>query len=46
VKCSRCGFTIYNDLQSCVKWCKYAKEGEETYRRLTAEDSEQVREIT
>ncbi|MDT8358202.1 MAG: hypothetical protein RQ758_06835 [Methanomicrobiaceae archaeon] len=40
VKCGRCGFTIYNDLQSCVKWCKYAKEcvGEEAFRRFTSED--------
>ncbi|HON80942.1 MAG TPA: hypothetical protein PLN56_01590 [Methanoregulaceae archaeon] len=38
VKCSRCGFTVYNDLLSCVQWCKYAREcvGEETYRKLTA----------
>lgn len=39
VKCSNCGFTIYNDLQSCIKWCKYAKEcvGEELYTKLTKE---------
>jgi NADH pyrophosphatase NudC (nudix superfamily) len=38
VTCDHCGFEIYNDLTSCVQWCKYAKEcvGEETYRRLTA----------
>lgn len=37
VKCSRCGFTVYNDILSCVQWCKYAREcvGEETYRKLT-----------
>ena len=36
VKCGNCGFTIYSDLQSCVQWCRYAKEcvGEETYRKL------------
>ncbi|HDP36364.1 MAG TPA: hypothetical protein ENN27_00625 [Candidatus Atribacteria bacterium] len=36
VKCSNCGFTVYNDLQSCVQWCKYAKEcvGEELYKKL------------
>lgn len=37
VSCGRCGFVIYNDIQSCVQWCKYAREcvGEETYRKLT-----------
>ena len=36
VACDRCGFVIYNDLLSCVQWCRYAKEcvGEETYRKL------------
>lgn len=36
VTCSNCGFVIYNDIMSCVQWCKYAKEcvGEETYRKL------------
>jgi ribosomal protein S27AE len=35
--CGRCGFVIYNDIQSCIQWCKYAREcvGEETYRKLT-----------
>ena len=37
-KCENCGFTIYNDLLSCVQWCKYARQcvGEETYERLMA----------
>jgi len=41
VSCSTCGFVIYNDIQSCVQWCTYAREcvGEETYRKLTAEKS-------
>jgi len=36
VNCPNCDFTIYNDIQSCVQWCKYAKEcvGEELYNRL------------
>lgn len=36
VRCSKCGFTIYEDLESCIKWCKYAEKcvGEEVYRRL------------
>ena len=35
-RCGKCGFTIYNDLGSCVQWCKYAEEcvGEELYRKL------------
>ncbi|MDD3137320.1 MAG: hypothetical protein PHF64_12555 [Methanoregula sp.] len=38
VKCSRCGFLVYNDIATCVQWCRYAKEcvGEEMYRKLTA----------
>ncbi|MDD1678806.1 MAG: hypothetical protein LUO93_06430 [Methanomicrobiales archaeon] len=34
--CGRCGFVIYNDLQTCIQWCRYAREclGEETYRRM------------
>ncbi|TET88259.1 MAG: hypothetical protein E3J34_00730 [Dehalococcoidia bacterium] len=36
VKCGNCGFIIYNDLESCIQWCKYAKEcvGEELYNKL------------
>ena len=35
-KCTRCGFTICSDLESCVQWCKYAVEcvGEEMYQKL------------
>jgi len=38
VKCSTCGFTVYNDLESCIQWCKYAKEcvGERAYNRYMA----------
>lgn len=36
VVCKKCGFTIYNDIESCIQWCKYAKEcvGEELYNKL------------
>jgi len=36
VACPGCDFTVYNDLLSCVQWCKYAKQcvGEEVYRKL------------
>ena len=39
VKCGKCGFTIYNDVESCIQWCKYAKEcvGEELYEKLKKE---------
>jgi ribosomal protein S27AE len=39
VTCSKCGFVVYNDILSCVQWCKYAREcvGEETYHKLTVE---------
>lgn len=38
VKC-RCGFEVYNNIASCVQWCKYAKEcvGEEMYNKLMAQ---------
>ena len=37
VTCTSCGFVIWNDITSCVRWCKYAREcvGEEMYRKLT-----------
>jgi NADH pyrophosphatase NudC (nudix superfamily) len=39
VKCSNCGFVVYNDILSCVQWCKHAKEcvGEETYHKIMAQ---------
>jgi hypothetical protein len=39
VKCSTCGFEVYNDIMSCVQWCKYAKEcvGDEAYGRIMAQ---------
>ncbi|MFO7995839.1 MAG: hypothetical protein R6U93_01630 [Dehalococcoidia bacterium] len=39
-RCRNCGFTIYNDLESCLQWCKYAREcvGEEAYNRLKKEE--------
>ncbi|MCS7280781.1 MAG: hypothetical protein NZ583_04035 [Desulfobacterota bacterium] len=34
--CRKCGFTIYNDLNSCVEYCQYAKEclGEDLYNAI------------
>lgn len=39
VNCPSCGFTIFNDLASCVSYCKYAREciGEELYLKLKEE---------
>lgn len=36
VQCPKCACIIYDDLESCVQWCKYAKEcvGEELYEHL------------
>ncbi len=35
-KCGKCGFIIYNQIESCIQWCKHAKEclGEERYKKL------------
>ncbi|MDR1604970.1 MAG: hypothetical protein LBS10_09340 [Gracilibacteraceae bacterium] len=31
-----CGFIAYNDRQSCIKWCAYAREcvGEKIYQKF------------
>lgn len=35
-ECDNCGFTIYNDVLSCIQWCDSAREcvGDEMYERL------------
>ena len=35
--CDNCGTVVYNDIQSCVKWCKYARlcVGDALYEKLT-----------
>jgi transposase len=40
VTCS-CGFTAYNDTQTCINWCKYAKDcvGEEMYNHYRSHSS-------
>jgi NADH pyrophosphatase NudC (nudix superfamily) len=37
--CDSCGFTIYNNVASCIQWCEYAREcvGDEVYERLKSE---------
>jgi hypothetical protein len=34
--CRGCGFTVYNDIESCIQWCTYAREcvGDEMYESL------------
>ena len=34
--CEKCGFVVYNDIESCIKWCKSAREcvGEEIYEKF------------
>jgi len=36
VKCLKCGFIVYNDLESCIEWCKYAEKcvGAEMVKKL------------
>ena len=32
----KCGFVAYNNIQSCIKWCAFAREcvGDEIYGKL------------
>ena len=48
VICEGCGFTVYNDQQSCIDWCKYARDcfGEEVYERLRGEDAQEERDVS
>ena len=34
--CENCGQVIYNDMLSCVQWCKYARQcvGDEMYEHM------------
>ena len=36
VACDQCGFVVYNNVQSCIQWCKLAADcvGEELYTRF------------
>jgi len=42
VKCDKCGFVAYNDMQSCIKWCRHAEQcvGPELYHRLMDREKE------
>ncbi len=41
-QCPKCNFTVYNDLSSCIQWCKYAVEcvGQEMVDKLKKEAAE------
>ncbi|HYC19731.1 MAG TPA: hypothetical protein VEF35_03815 [Candidatus Bathyarchaeia archaeon] len=45
VKCSKCGLTVFNDMNLCIHWCAYAKEcvGPELYEQLTKGNKEQAK---
>ena len=42
IACSECGFTVFNDIQSCIRWCSYAREcvGDEMYEKLMGHPTE------
>jgi hypothetical protein len=35
--CPKCSFVVYNDVQSCIRWCRKAREclGDELYEELS-----------
>ena len=39
VTCDNCGFVAYNNITSCIQWCKYARQcvGDEMYEKLMAQ---------
>lgn len=39
VACDKCGFVVYNNLQSCIQWCRYAEQcvGADVLARMKAE---------
>lgn len=46
--CLKCGFIVYNDITSCIKWCKLAREcvGDVLYEELMeALEMKEQREI-
>lgn len=36
IPCDKCGFVAYNDMLSCIQWCKYARKcvGDTMYEKL------------
>lgn len=46
-ECSKCGFIVYNNITSCIKWCQMAREcvGDEMFEELMeAERQKEIRE--
>ena len=43
VPCPKCGFEVYNDVASCIEWCKHAKEclSPEVVERILRDKEEQ-----
>jgi ribosomal protein S27E len=39
VTCTKCGFVVYNDIASCIQWCKHAREclGPEMFEKLAGQ---------
>ncbi len=39
--CENCGFTVYKELSSCIRWCRFAEVclGKEVYQRFKNEIS-------
>jgi len=44
VKCDKCGFTVFNDMNLCIHWCVYAKQciGPELYEQLKKDQDERT----
>ena len=42
VKCIKCGFTVYNDLETCIEWCQYAEKcvGVELVKKLKGKNAQ------
>ena len=44
--CGKCGFVIYNDQASCIRWCRYAEEcvGPEIVRKFREAEKGKINE--
>jgi ribosomal protein S27AE len=44
MECEKCGFIVYNNIQSCIRWCSHAREcvGDEMYEKLMNADNVDV----
>ncbi|MDR0309062.1 MAG: transposase, partial [Coriobacteriales bacterium] len=48
LSCPKCGFVVYNDVISCIRWCKMAREcvGDELYEKLMTSDKNNSEEVS